>query len=303
MPGNGSKTPAADPKTRFKLSGGSTQTKTDVNPVSAKGEISSPHDAHYPSFTTDQSPTRNSTNLPKHPDITQHPLYRAVQKLHPDLQTFLEHDWETNSKHKHTKLKYYNILRHFNPETSLLPTDKKEELKKAFRDDLLPKLSAFCSPPPPSDEEMDTDDPTVDYHPLHRKTTIAMLKSIIAKKDRRVNISPVALKDEVLALYKHYINPTLELPQKDKFSKRPRAVQKTMVTRLSINELRHAIQAYHPELFLNVPVLRLAHYISIYRLYVSEEPLAEDAEPIVLGYHYWVIKDLVKSKNYNLWLS
>lgn len=292
MPGKGSNTPSAGSRSNLKLSSGNVGAKSDVNPVSAKGEITSPKDAYYPKSS--QSASQNSAGLPK-PNITQHPLYDAVQNLNSDLQTFLQHDWETNTEYKHTRLKYYRILHHFDPETESLPSHRKDVLVKEFKK-LLPKLSAFCLPPPPPPDEMDTDDPTLDYDPLNRRTTIAMLKSVIESKKPQVHISSVALKDDILALYKHYVNRDLELPNKDKFTKRPRVVHPRMVSKLSIHELRHAIQAHHPEVFLNVPVLRLAHYVSLYHMFVIEEPLGGDAEDLVPGYHYWIIKDLVKSK-------
>lgn len=140
---------------------------------------------------------------------------------------------------------------------------------------------------------MDTDDPALDYDPLSPRTTISKLKSVIESKKPQVNVSSVALKDEVLALYKYYINLDLDLPNKDKFTKRPRVVQFEMVSRLSIHKLQHSIQAHHPEVLLNVSVLRLAHYVSLYHLFVIDEPLEGDAEDLVPGYHYWIIKDLV----------
>ncbi|EGG04321.1 uncharacterized protein MELLADRAFT_89500 [Melampsora larici-populina 98AG31] len=307
MPGNGSKLPPpGSAKPKLKISGSSaTDGKSNVNMISAQGEITSPKDPNSsrrpsntspsPMGTTSFSAARNVTNIV---DITKNPLYEKVQKLDSTLQPFLQHDWETNRKYNLTKLKFYNILHHFNPSTTSRPTHKKDELKSAFKKDLLPKLQPFCSPPPPpADSHMDTDD-GLDFDPLHRSTTIAMLASTIHKINPRVNISSVALKDEVLALFKHYVNPNLRLPHNSDYTGRPRIVSSSFVPKLSIQALRHALQSYHPELFLNYSVLRLPNYISLYRLFLLEEVQNTDvSEELVPGYHYWINVDLLDTES------
>lgn len=299
MPVTGNRSNASISKSKLKLSGGNVGGKPNVNLVSAQGEITSPNESNYniPRRSSDSSSTKKIVNdqtmLPPTSDITQHPFYLPVKKLKPDLQTFLMHDWDTNPKYKHTKLKYYQILYHFNPETGMRPTYKKEILKKEWESNLLPKLSPFLTAPPSRDDSMDTGDADFDYDPLHTRTTVGMLTRAIQKKNPRVAVSPAALKDEVLVLYKHYCDPTLPLPPIMKYTRIPRLAKTEKNSKLSIQELRHALQSYHPELFLNVPVLRLPHYISLYCCFLLEEDQGKYKEELVLGYHYWVVEDLI----------
>lgn len=289
----------ATSKSKLKLSSSNTDGKPNVNLVSAQGEITSPKDPiplrqpsntlPSPLGTTSFSAPRNETNS----NITQHPLYEQVQNLDEELRPFLNHDWETNRKYKLTKIKIYNILYHFNPKTTSRPTHQKNALIAVFKRDLLPKLLPFCTTAPPIVEsDMETDD-GIDFDPLHRNTTIAMLASTIHKYHPHVTISSAALKDEVLALYKHYVNPNLNLRQNADYTRRPRTVQSKLVPKLSIQALRHALQSYNPELFLNYQVLRLPNYISLYRLFLLEEHQNSDEEELVPGYHYWINEDLL----------
>lgn len=225
-------------------------------------------------------------------NLREHPLYHKVQTLPNDLKPFLCHDWKTNRKHNLTKLKYYSILYHFDPATTARPNIKKELLENNFKLNLLPQLQPFCTPPP-SSNVMETDEDQEDYNPLHRTTTIAMLVNTIHSINPTVNVSPAALKDEVLVLYKHYVNPNLSLNQTSSYTTIPRTVKSAFVPKLSTQAIRHALQCQYPELFLNTPVLRLSHYISLYRLFIIEEEPKSDEEDLVEGYHYWIIKDLL----------
>lgn len=273
MSGNRSKPqpPSTTRSNKLNLSGAASNGgKPNVNLVSAQGEITSPQGSFPRRRPSAPSPTPNSNNkhAPSNPtdgsNLANHPLYPKIESLESDLRPFLKDDWETNQTYKLTKPKYYSILLHFDPETSARPSHKKDVLVSKFKKDLLPKLQPFRTSPPPANDTMETDDGSnEDYDPLSRRTTITMLANTIEKLNPHVKVSKFALKDEVLVLYKYYVNPNLQLPS-SQFTKQPRAVSSKFVPNLSIQMIRHALQFYRPELFLNIPVLRLPNYISLY---------------------------------------
>ncbi|EGF98795.1 uncharacterized protein MELLADRAFT_95437 [Melampsora larici-populina 98AG31] len=237
MSGNSRKNPgSAVPKLKLSASGTAKEGKPNVNVMPAQGEITSPPGNSSRRASGPESPTQrfnnNATNPSKGSDLRDHPLYHKVQTLPNELKPFLCHDWKKNRKYNLTKLKYYSILYHFNTATTARPNIKKELLENQFKTKLLPQLQPFCTPPP-SNDEMDTDDDQEDFDPLHRSTTIAMLVNTIHSINPTVNVSSVALKDKVLVLYKHYVNPDLPFHQNSSYTAIPRTVKSKFVSKLS----------------------------------------------------------------------
>lgn len=307
-----SKTPSNSGKPPKPLVMSNSQGKSSVNLISASGHITSPSAT---SVKLDQSVSDNThkhTENSKGPDrpsstklptadstgLTDDPLSKAVEELDDALRPFLQPDWETNKSYQLTKLKYYHIMFHFNPQTSARPTHSKEILTKKFKKELLPKLTRFCITEPPATPTMQVDDKddTPDFNPLSRRTTVKMLTDTIHAKYPKVNVSPVALKDQVLVLYKHYVDRELRLPQTSNFNQKPKAVPSKSVGSLSMAELRLAIHTYAPHIFLNYPVLRHPNLVSIYRVFIHEEDQFPEEETLVEGYHYWIIAELVSSE-------
>ncbi|EGG04296.1 uncharacterized protein MELLADRAFT_89530 [Melampsora larici-populina 98AG31] len=290
----------------------SQESKADI--ISVSGQITSPSGmpkfSAGPGMPPTNSPTSDpkkvhlkssteATSNPNYTPLSQHPLYPKVQSLHVSLHPFLYHDWESNGAYNLTSLKYYNILLHFNPSTKARPNKNKKILIDMFKSDLLPQLAPFCTSPTaaPTSYAMDTDDDQdtdTDFDPLDRRTTIAMLCDAIRSKNSRVNISSVALKDEVLALYKHFVNPFLQGLQKSSYTSKPNVVSSKRLEKLTSHQIRHALQAHHPEVFVNCPVLKVSHYKALYRKFVIEDKKLDTEEELVEGYHYWIIADLVQ---------
>ncbi|EGG10881.1 uncharacterized protein MELLADRAFT_92228 [Melampsora larici-populina 98AG31] len=250
-----------------------------------------PNPTSEPPLNSSDKTTFFANSIP----LTQHPLYAKVKTLHDSLHPFLCHDWESNDTYNLTSLKYYNVLLHFNPNTKARPTKLKKILIDMFKTELLPQLAPFCIPPPaPLSSQMETDQEDIDFDPLDRRTTVAMLSDAIRSQSSRVSISSVALKDEVLALYKHYVNPYLAGLKKSTYTRKPNIVSSNRLDKLTTHQIRHALQAHHPEVFVNCPVLKISHYKALYRKFVMDEPKLAKEEDLVEGYHYWIIADLVQ---------
>ncbi|EGG05995.1 uncharacterized protein MELLADRAFT_107057 [Melampsora larici-populina 98AG31] len=136
------------------------------------------------------------------------PVLEKIQRLSDDeRKLFLAHNFDKVSK-KPNKLQYYNILYLSNPGTSSRPSHLKESLINNFLTNVRPLLKLHLLPPPaPKPTE-----PASNFDPLGRRTTQQMLTTAIRQSDPDATLPALANIDDVLILYKEYVDPELKLP-------------------------------------------------------------------------------------------
>ncbi|EGG08155.1 uncharacterized protein MELLADRAFT_105101 [Melampsora larici-populina 98AG31] len=218
-------------------------------------------------------------------DNRLHPLWHAVQTLPGALRKFLDHDYMSQKK-SIKKLEFYLILFHFNPATTSRPTHLKASLVAEFEKDWLPLLKPFISPAPPTDMDTDEDD----FDPLASSTTRRMLKEVIQRRAPHAHIASVAKIDGLRRLYKQYIDPDLQLPKSTEFTRKPRAVKEKALKGLTIEQLRFAIQARSPEVFIHTVGLTRPICLALYIKFVGEGAVEPDI--LIEGFHYSIIEDI-----------
>ncbi|EGG05687.1 uncharacterized protein MELLADRAFT_63995 [Melampsora larici-populina 98AG31] len=135
----------------------------------------------------------------RHPSV-ESIIWSKVQSFSENDRIFLTRDFESVSKTP-KKLEYYNIIYLFNPGTKSRPSHSKTELKDAFLREVRPLLSPF--------------------KPLDRKTTRPMLSKAIAKKAPDFKIPSSATIDDILIVYKFYVDKDLAIPVNNRFTRRP----------------------------------------------------------------------------------
>ncbi|EGF98949.1 uncharacterized protein MELLADRAFT_95010 [Melampsora larici-populina 98AG31] len=272
---------------------------------SRKGSLKSPGASmvadHSLKTKEPTSPTPNSTQTAKDPSTSQnpqanfsnlfnHPLWPKVQTLPKDLHVFLEIDFESMASGI-KNLNYYRVLAHFNPETKSRPTHNKAKLTHDFMTDLRPLLEPFLirTSVPPSD----TLKPDIDFDPLSRHTTRAMLCDAIHSRCPGVTIRQDARVDQVLVLYKAHVDPDLVLPFSKEFSCKPKTLAAGKAHKKTIEFLRFSLQCHAPYIFVHSVGLVHPVLVDLYIKFVCEEDVPEGR--VISGYHYSQVSDLMPS--------
>lgn len=248
---------------------------------------------YLPSKQEDQgssSPTPQSKVPPtKSNPVSDHPLLPMVQMLPSDLHVFLQRNFEEISSGI-INLKYYRVLVHFNPKTTSRPTHTKEKLKADFLEKLRPHLEPFLIDPPkpstPAGADID-----LDFDPLHRRTTRAMLTAAILSQRPGTTIASDARIDQLLILYKKYVDPDLVLPANTEFSRKPKYLSAAKASKKTMEYLRFSLQCHAPNIFVHSVAMTHPLLLDLYIKFVAEEDVPE--ERLVLGYHYSKIGDFM----------
>lgn len=249
------------------------------NPSSANGSpLSPPGEGSRPGQT---SPLASAQRFRRPPP--EDPVAAKVQSLSTEARIFLTYDFDSIS-HKPLKLHYYNIIYLFNPATKSRPGDKKDALKKVFIDEVRPLLKPYLLPPPST--PMETDSADLDFDPLSRKTTRPMLVKAILSKSPKTDVSPGATIDDVLILYKRYVDPHLKLPPNDRFTKRPRAVPINRLKSESMEDLLLALRYLAPRVFVRSLAMNKSCLMDLYIKFVHDKT---PDRPLILGYHYTLL--------------
>ncbi|EGG09558.1 uncharacterized protein MELLADRAFT_95926 [Melampsora larici-populina 98AG31] len=210
------------------------------------------------------------------------PVSRKVQGLSNDDRIFLTFDFEKVSK-KPTKLQYYNFIRLFNPETTSKPNDLKDSLKDAFMTEVRPLLKPYILPPPPA--SMDTDHQQ-DFDPLGRKTTRKMLVKAIHQKTADATVPTGATIDDVLILYKYYVDPGMKLPPNDRFIKRPRVVPVDRLKNESMEDIVLALRYHAPRIYVRSLAMNKDTLMDLYIHFIHDET---PRSPLIPGFHYTIL--------------
>lgn len=266
-----------NPKGSPTLSG--TQPVDQKNPYATEGSFQSPTPGGGSRSQKARQPNRISTES----------FEAKIESLPDNLLVFLDHDFEAK-RNNIKNLQYYQVLYHFNRKTKGRPSHKKSKLQEAFNDELKEMIKPYIRPPPVITEPMQTDEAnTLDFNPLSRKTTRGMLVAEIKKKSPGFTIPDGARIDQLLWLYKHKVDPSLDLPKLTEFSRIPRALSVERLARETTEELRHGIQAYAPQIFIHSIALTHPSLVNLYIHFVIKSELPPDRVPI-LGFHYAIMK-------------
>jgi hypothetical protein len=206
-----------------------------------------------------------------------------VQAFSKDNLVFLAHDFDSVSQ-KPKKLDYYNIIYLFNPTTKSRPHHGKDDLIQAFKDEVRPMLKPFILPPPPTAMETDSSQP--DFDPLSRKTTRSMLTKAILSKDAKAEIAPGATIDDILILYKYYVDPALPIPANNRFFQRPRIIPVNRLNGETIEDLLLALRYLAPSVFVRSLAMNKRCLVNLYIQFVHDET---PSGPLIEGYHYTIL--------------
>lgn len=249
------------------------------------------------------SPPPDGTSVPKTPAAnptfpfvtsSHHPLKSpspAVDKVvveriqslsDEDRKLFLAHDFEKVSN-KPSKLKYYNIIYLFNPRTSSRPSHLKDSLKNAFLTEVRPLLKPHLLPAP--SVSVRTDCPS-DFDPLGRQTTRQMLVTAIHQNAPDATIPASASVDDVLILYKKYVDPDLKLPVNKRFTARPRVVPVNRLKNESMEDILVALRYFAPCLFVRSLAMNKETLMDLYIQFVRDETPSSELIP---GFHYTIL--------------
>ncbi|EGF98212.1 uncharacterized protein MELLADRAFT_96084 [Melampsora larici-populina 98AG31] len=246
---------------------------------------------YLPSKQEDQGPSTPTpqSNSTKSNPVSDHPLLPLVQMLPNDLYVFLQRNFEEISSGI-TNLKYYRVLVHFNPKTSARPTHTKDKLKADFLEKLRPHLEPFLIDPPkpstPAGADID-----LDFDPLHRRTTRAMLTAAILSQRPGTTIASDARIDQILILYKKYVDPDLVLPANTEYSRKPKHLPVAKAAKKTMEYLRFALQCHAPNIFVHSIAMTHPMLVDLYIKFVAEEDVPEGR--LVYGYHYSKIDDFM----------
>lgn len=260
---------------------------------SRKGPMKSPGAAVFTPTKEPASPTPNPTPNAKETSTSEtpqsnfsnlftHPLWPKVQALPQDLHVFLQSDFDPMALGI-KNLNYYRVLVHFNPGTSSRPTHTKPKLTKDFMTNLRPLLEPFLmrtSVPTPSE----TLKPNIDFDPLGRHTTRAMLCDTIHSRCPGVTVRQDARINQVLVLYKAHVDPDLVLPVRKEFSCKPKILAPEKADNRTIEFLRFSLQCHAPYIFIHSAGLVNAVLVDLYIKFVCDEDVPKGR--VILGYHY-----------------
>lgn len=230
---------------------------------------------------TSTSPLTSNLRFKRQP--SDNPVWTKIQSLSADQRVFLAPNFESVSK-KLKKLDYYNIIFLFNPRTESRPTHTKDALKQAFLDNVRPLIQPYILPATPV--RMETDASEVDFDPLNRKTTKAMLSKAIHQKAPKCNIPTTATIEDTLIAYKYHVDPQLPLPAPKRFIKRPRTIPLTRLQHESIEDILLALRYFAPCVFVRSLAMTKSCLMDIYAQFVHDE---EPSSPLIPGYHYTIL--------------
>lgn len=234
-----------------------------------------------PASTPASLPISSPQHLKGPPGDNQ--VFKKVQSLSTDDQNiFLAHDFEKVSK-KPTKLRYYNIIHLFKPDTPRKPTDLKDLLKYDFIKHIRPILKPYILTAPAVSMETDQ---AADFDPLGRRTTRQMLVKAIEQKSPETTIAAAATLDDVLILYKHYVDRDLKLPTNRRFTARPRIVPIQRLKGESVEDLLHALRYFYPCLFVRSLAMNKDTSVDIYVQFILD---GQPQSPLIPGYHYTML--------------
>ncbi|KAH9822218.1 hypothetical protein DFH28DRAFT_1078520 [Melampsora americana] len=263
--------------------GGSPETLSNLKSPGGTIYLPSKQEDLGPSTPSPQSkPTKSNP-------VSDHPLFPMVQMLPSDLHVFLQRNFEEISAGI-INVNYYRVLVHFNPKTSSRPNHSKERLKAAFLEKLRPYLEPFLIDPPkpstPAGADID-----LDFDPLHRRTTRAMLTAAILHQRPGTVIASDARIDQILILYKKYVDPDLVLPANTEFSRKPQFLSAAKAAKKTMEYLRFALQCHAPNIFVHSIAMNHPMLVDLYVKLVAEEEVPEGR--LVPGYHYSKIADFM----------
>ncbi|EGG07412.1 uncharacterized protein MELLADRAFT_105982 [Melampsora larici-populina 98AG31] len=246
------------------------------------GHSRSPTGPSHPLAPPTSPLAMSGTHHLKRPPLKD-PIYAKVKGLSENQRLFLVHNFDKVS-HKPTKLQYYDFIRLFNPKTKSRPSDKKESLKAAYIKEVRPLLKSQILPPVSTTMETNTKD--VDFDPLGRKTTKKMLIDAIEKKDPYAMIPTGATIDDVLVLYKHYVDPQLNLPVKTRFNKRPRTIPMSRLKGESMEDILLALRYAAPCVFVRLLSMNKSTLMDLYIKFVHDKT---PSSTLILGFHYTIL--------------
>lgn len=205
--------------------------------------------------------------------------WMKVQTLDDTLKIFLQ---PNIGKDDVTSLKLYRILVHFNPKTSSRPGNLKALLWDAYLKEVYPLLKPHLAPEPPA--PMESQSSTIDFNPLHRKTTQQHLITAVHLIVPKFVIPSASPRDRLLVLYKAFVDRDLHLPWLTDFIEAPNVVGRDRISQLNMEELRMTLQQQAPHVFIHLSSMSLPVLINLYIKFVIEEPVADDV--LVKGFHY-----------------
>lgn len=253
------------------------QSGSPLSPTAREG--SEPPKAHPGQAT---SPLTSPVHF-KQQSAAEYLIASKVQAFSADQRLFLAHDFESVSQ-KPKKLDYYNIIFLFNPNTKSRPGHAKDALKKAFLEEVRPRLLPYIVSPTPVAMETDSAEP--DFDPLGRRTTRGMLLKSISIKDPRFKLPASATIEDTLIAYKYYVDPQLPLKPNTRFVKRPRTVPVNSLQGETIEDILLALRYLAPNVFVRSLAMNKTCLIDIYTKFVYEE---EPSAPVIPGFHYTLL--------------
>ncbi|EGG02484.1 uncharacterized protein MELLADRAFT_91305 [Melampsora larici-populina 98AG31] len=263
---------------------------SSISPNSSNTIMASPSAAKHELTTNTQSSNTASEQIKGFPPNTNKfpdpEISAKILILPHDLRVFLERDFDAKVQ-TIKNLDYYRILAHFNPKTSSRPTHNKAKLLADFLKDVRPHLDHFLidspKPPPPPKGA------SVDFDPLHRRTTREMLAGAIMSANPKAVILPGSRIDQLLVLFKKHVDPDLILPANTEFIRKPMVMSIEKARQTPIESLRFALQCHAPQIFVHSIAMTRPHLASLYIKFVAEEADTDDL--LVEGYHYSVVVD------------
>ncbi|EGG00612.1 uncharacterized protein MELLADRAFT_93098 [Melampsora larici-populina 98AG31] len=290
----GSKSPVTSPKNEVTPTAHTYMMKVDSQllPTTQGLNTSTPpkgtNTTQQPSYKDNTRPESSSMNY-----LFNHPLWPKIQTLPETLHVFLRSDFDSIAS-KTTNLDYHRVLYHFDPKTKSRPSHTKAKLKKDFDDNLKPLLLPFAiDPPKPDADASETSPPDIDFDPLHRRTTRAMLSQAILSRRPGYSIASDARIDQILILYKAFVDPDLLLPVNREFIHKPKCLTADKARQKTIEYLRFALQCHAPHIFVHSVSLTHPLLLDLYIKFVIEDPVPDGR--LVCGYHYSEISDMMTS--------
>jgi hypothetical protein len=256
--------------------------KTSSQPNSAKDPPSDAAHSRPPAENLPRALPPEDVFKPTLPETTNAEWIK-LQTLADDPKIFLNGDTDQSSV---TCLKLYRILAHFNPGTSSRPGDRKDKLWDAFITHVFPILKPHIKPP--ASAPMETESSSIDFDPLHRKTTRKQLTDAVHTVNPKLTIPSATPRDRLLVLYKVFIDKDLYLPWLTEFISSPK-IGRHKVKSLCMEELRMTLQEHAPHVFIHLGPMNLGVLINLYLKFVIGDHVSNDL--IVRGFHYSLFRN------------
>lgn len=268
--------PPKEAKKRTSYSHGSPLSPSGIHPAGSNPRSGPPPLANNPAAAS--SGRRPSADLT---------IWSKVQSFSEDDHIFLTRDFESVSEIP-KKLDYYNIIYLFNPRTKSRPSHNKPVLKDAFLREVRPLLLPYLLAPP--SVAMETDGDQLDFNPLDRKTTRPMLSKAIAQKAPDFKIPSSATIDDILIVYKFYVDKDLAIPVNNRFTRRPRIVNVNRVKNETIEDLLLALRYFAPSVFVRSLAMNKECLMAFYLHFVHD--VKDHGIPLIPGFHYTILEGL-----------